>query len=108
MPKRVRLQRAKGWRKPANTVVVSRPSRFGNPFSMEDAMQRDPGLTKAEARRVVVDEFRTMTRSAKQRERHGYPSDDEIKRELRGKNLACWCPENGPCHADVLLEIANR
>jgi hypothetical protein len=28
--------------------------------------------------------------------------------ELRGKNLACWCPLNQPCHADVLLELANR
>ncbi|KMS57958.1 hypothetical protein V473_07255 [Sphingobium cupriresistens LL01] len=26
---------------------------------------------------------------------------------LRGKNLACWCPLDQPCHADVLLEIAN-
>jgi uncharacterized protein DUF4326 len=108
MAQRVRLQRAKGWRKPPNTVVVSRPSRFGNPFAMADAMQRDPALTKAEARRVVVDEFRRMTRSAKERERQGYPGNDEIKRELRGKNLACWCPEDGPCHADVLLEIANE
>ena len=28
--------------------------------------------------------------------------------ELRGKNLACWCPLDQPCHADVLLEIANK
>lgn len=29
--------------------------------------------------------------------------------DLRGKNLACWCPLDGkPCHADVLLELANR
>jgi hypothetical protein len=28
--------------------------------------------------------------------------------DLRGKNLACWCPLDQPCHADVLLEIANR
>lgn len=28
--------------------------------------------------------------------------------ELRGKNLACWCPLNQPCHADVLLKLANR
>lgn len=27
--------------------------------------------------------------------------------ELRGKNLACWCPLDQPCHADVLLELAN-
>ena len=28
--------------------------------------------------------------------------------ELRGKNLACWCPLGSPCHADVLLELANK
>lgn len=47
----------------------------------------------------------------------GYPSKrgrytdctvDEIRAELRGKNLACWCPPGVPCHADVLLELANR
>ena len=26
---------------------------------------------------------------------------------LRGRNLACWCPLDQPCHADVLLELAN-
>jgi hypothetical protein len=108
MPTRVRLQRAKGWRKPPNTVVVSRPSRFGNPFSMADATTADPSRSPAEARRVSVAEFRDMVASPKERERYGYPSDDEIRRELGGKNLACWCPADGPCHADVLLEIANR
>lgn len=32
---------------------------------------------------------------------------EDIQRELRGKNLACWCQLDQPCHADVLLEIAN-
>lgn len=32
---------------------------------------------------------------------------DDAKRELRGKDLACWCPLDHPCHADVLLEVAN-
>lgn len=32
----------------------------------------------------------------------------KIRRELAGKNLACWCPLDQPCHADVLLELANR
>ncbi len=27
--------------------------------------------------------------------------------QLRGKDLACWCPLDQPCHADVLLELAN-
>ncbi len=29
------------------------------------------------------------------------------RRDLRGKNLCCWCPLDAPCHADVLLEVAN-
>ena len=35
------------------------------------------------------------------------PTLDDIRSELRGKNLACWCPLDQPCHADVLLELAN-
>jgi hypothetical protein len=108
VPERVRLRRTKGWRKPPNTVTVARPSRWGNPFPAKEAAQRYPSLTPDEARRFVVNEFRDMLRAPKLREWQGYPSDDEIRRELRGKNLACWCPEDGPCHADVLLEIANR
>jgi len=34
-------------------------------------------------------------------------SVDDVVRELRGKDLACWCKPNQPCHADVLLELAN-
>jgi hypothetical protein len=36
-----------------------------------------------------------------------YPTLAEIRRELRGRDLACWCPLDQPCHADVLLEIVN-
>lgn len=32
---------------------------------------------------------------------------DQIRAELAGRDLACWCPLAGPCHADVLLEVAN-
>lgn len=32
---------------------------------------------------------------------------DDVQRELAGCDLACWCPLDQPCHADVLLEIAN-
>lgn len=35
------------------------------------------------------------------------PTVEEIRAELAGKDLACWCPTWEPCHADVLLEIAN-
>jgi hypothetical protein len=32
----------------------------------------------------------------------------DVRRELGGRDLACWCPPGEPCHADVLLEVANR
>lgn len=36
-----------------------------------------------------------------------YTTVDDVRRELAGKDLACWCPLYVPCHADVLLEVAN-
>jgi len=36
------------------------------------------------------------------------PAIDDIVAALRGKNLACWCKPGFPCHADVLLDLANR
>ena len=47
------------------------------------------------------------------REWYGVPTVETIRAELAGKDLVCWCPltdEHGnrvPCHADVLLELAN-
>lgn len=34
-------------------------------------------------------------------------SVDEVRQALAGRDLACWCPLDQPCHADVLLAIAN-
>lgn len=89
-PKRIQLQRRKGWRKPGGAVVVSRPSAWGNPFKV-GTHARD----KAEAvamYRTWIDQ-NSMLR-------------DAARRILGGKDLCCWCGP-GPCHADVLLEIAN-
>lgn len=36
------------------------------------------------------------------------PTLKQIQDNLRGKNLACYCKPDSPCHADVLLELANR
>lgn len=35
------------------------------------------------------------------------PTIDAARANLRGKNLACWCKQGDPCHADVLLKLAN-
>lgn len=96
-PVRIQLSRRKGWRLPSNTVTVARPGRFGNPYKVTGAGGRDG----------AVDAFEWLVRSASGRERHPYPSIEEIRAELAGKNLACWCRLDQRCHADVLLEIAN-
>ena len=93
-PCRVQLSRRKGWRIPKNSVVVSRPSKWGNPFTLIKTPEDPTGRIEATAA------FRILCKRGNSVER--------IRRELRGKNLACWCPLDGlPCHADVLLEIAN-
>lgn len=102
-PMRVQLRRTKGWTKPVGAVVVARPSKWGNPFSMLDVACSFPSLTTVQCAGFVVNQFRYDLR----RQCPEYPSDAEIRAELAGKDLACWCPLDQPCHADVLLEIAN-
>ena len=93
MPKRLQQKRTKGWRKPANSVVISRPSKWGNPFKID----------KDHDRPTVVRLFREWIYSDDPR---AVKMRGEIE-ELRGKNLLCFCPTGGPCHGDVLLELAN-
>jgi hypothetical protein len=122
-PMRVQLSRKDGWEKPPNTVVVSRPSRFGNPFKLgfhtievptRDGMKG--GHVRFATRAECVDAFR-----ADIAQRQDFAA--EIRKELAGKNLACWCrlcsahrdgkplgehcEKCDTCHADVLLEAAN-
>ena len=35
------------------------------------------------------------------------PEPEAIRAALAGRDLACWCAAGGPCHADLLLRIAN-
>lgn len=100
-PMRVQLSRSKGWRMPENTVKVDRSTKWGNPFPIgkDGPLGRHP--IDAEG---AVGFFRAMLSDPEMRDAAGYPSDLS---PLRGKNLACWCPLGAPCHAAVLLEIAN-
>ena len=91
MTGRIQLSRARGWRKPAGAVVVARPTRWGNPFDWRK-------LGKPEAVRLY--------REALLAGRLPYTAAD-ARRELVGKPLACWCKPGEPCHADVLLAVAN-
>jgi hypothetical protein len=115
MPERVQLRRTKGWRKPEGAVVVARPSKWGNPYRVEGDWVTEPDdgpehyCAPGEARGVAVRLFRGALASC-----HLDITIVDVEDELRGRDLACWCPledsagRRVPCHADVLLEIANR
>ncbi len=92
-PIRVQLSRKKGARLPTNTANVARPSRWGNPFRS--------GIDGTAAE--VVERYALHVGPMGSGE---LDADDLAK--LRGRNLACWCALDQPCHADVLLELANR
>lgn len=107
MPERVQLKRRKGWKMPENTVKVSRPGPFGNPFVVVN--HYNPGrringfYTAVPTVEDAVECFREMLK-------HDGPTANGFRSlipTLRGKNLACWCALDAPCHADVLLELAN-
>jgi|CXWL01.1.fsa_nt_gi hypothetical protein len=116
MPQRVQLSRKRGWTMPPNTVKTDRSTGFGNPYRVWKAKPLDAKplekpwwveselhvwmfATKDEATAAAIRLFtETMTDHMK----------DKVRQSLKGKNLACWCRTGAPCHADVLLEIANQ
>jgi hypothetical protein len=122
-PIRLRLSRAEGFNLQAasraanglEAINVARPSRFGNPFTVEGC--REAGFRGDDAAIAArcVEAFRVWADTP-----HWRANWDGLKSNatrsnlianlpsLRGKNLACWCALDAPCHADVLLELANR
>ena len=119
MPERVQLSRRKGWKMPPNTIKVARPGPWGNPFRVgghfmvgdpdfggffqmawcESFKPDPPKFTKIADAAMAVEFFKRLVAIGFYNRRIS---------ELRGKNLACWCALDQPCHADVLLEIANQ
>ena len=128
MPVRLQLSRKAGFRLQAHSLAVNalpavnvaRPSTLGNPFRVSPAIDDDylraPAVTAEDAVRL----FRARWTAAAAQ----WPSVREALEELRGKNLACWCglcdlhrdggrpfdsdcPHCDPCHADVLIDLAN-
>lgn len=118
-PKRVQMSRQRPWRTDhPDAVIVARPSKWGNPFVIGQ-----PGVPDAKAaanlyvamvliceygRQCVVADPSTVMHVITE----GLPGPiatlQAIRSELRGRDLACWCPLDEPCHADVLLMLANE
>lgn len=119
---RIQCKRTRGWRKPAGAVYVGRPSRWGNPFPVDHegtqmhclSINLD-GHDATDRAQSSVDLFRRWIFHGKVNELIAEflpavpapPAARIIRRELGGKTLMCWCPVGAPCHADVLLRIAN-
>lgn len=117
-PKRIQRRRTKGWRMPEGAKYVGRPSRWGNPFTIQRVdcrvtwgalcyeIQSGLGVEAShvddprEAHELAVEFYLQWMDDY-------HELRDAIRQELRGHDLACWCPPTYPCHADVLLEIAN-
>jgi hypothetical protein len=101
-PERIQLRRTRGWRMPPNTIKVDRSTRWGNPMQVRDGYSatqavRDYELWlegKGVASGVAISKVP--------------PRVEEIRLQLGGRNLACWCALGQPCHAEILLKIANE
>lgn len=107
LPHRVQRQRTKGWRMPLNTVYVGRPTFWGNPYKVNEPPPKWPkgqAWNRAEAVRLYE---LLLAGGWRLRRRPGFEIVRRAMEELEGKNLACWCPLDQPCHADVLLLYAN-
>ena len=113
-PKRIQLRRTKGWRKPEGAIVVARPSRWGNPYRVVS----DGRLFTVRTDDSTIGSFERLDGNgtgARHWAVQGYrlhlsrhPEMAIAARiKLRGHDLACWCQLDQPCHADVLLELAN-
>ena len=119
MPERIQLRRTKGWRKPEGAVVVARPSKWGNPWSMVPAGVYPKAGVPERTYDVTHTDGTVLDRYFAQEGRHwvlakfydhlrAHPEiAADARSNLAGKDLACWCPLDQLCHADVLLEIAN-
>ena len=111
-PVRIQRRRTKGWKMPPNTVCVTRPGRFGNPYSIKGAREAGYRGTDVQLSQWCVDLYHNTIIGNLLDVK--VPTVDEIQRNLRGKNLACYCPlvdadgNRFPCHADILLELANK
>lgn len=108
-PQRIRLSRRKGFKLPPNTVNVARPSKWGNPFVVGRDGTREECVQKYRA--MCFGYFcATSVNFDAQQEAVRYAARNI--RQLKGKNIACWCPlpkDGAPdwCHGAVLLALAN-
>lgn len=95
LPRRIRMRRVKGWRKPEGVIYVGRPSRWGNPYRIGPDGSAEECVARFE-------------RWCRQQQAEAPAALAQWLAPLRGRDLACWCGPGRPCHADILLRLANK
>lgn len=108
MPSRIQRSRAKGWRMPEGAIYVGRPTRWGNPYRIglvacgcRSAGECTHNTLRVETAAEALAGYRAWVEAWAPRNRR------QLIEALRGHDLACWCRLDQPCHASVLLELAN-
>lgn len=103
-PKRIQLSRRKGWMMPANTVKVDRTTKWGNPFVVGEHGTRAECVYLF---KMLLNGLICITKNNTKAQEKYLEMARRDREQLRGKNLACWCPLDAPCHADALLMMSN-
>ena len=96
MNKRIQRKRTKGWRIPENCIYIGRPTKWGNPYKLNEDGTREEVLQKYRNYLEVVLLY-----------------NPHFLDELKGKDICCWCPifKNNKyynCHGDIILEFLNK
>lgn len=120
MPKRIQRRRTRGWTMPPGALYVGRPTIWGNPFLCVQKAHGDelalklyenlfsgwnPSIVKSLSDEEVAEIYELHHAWLKRIGIH--PLEAAIS-DLRGRDLACWCPLDALCHGDILLQLVNR
>jgi hypothetical protein len=126
MPERIQRRRTKGWRMPPDAIYVGRPTFWGNDARAGDCAECRWGQHDGEHEPLTatdaIEQYRTLWEALTWAEGQ-VANPVDLFADIRGHDLACWCPlcelhadgrpadvacpDCPPCHADVLLELAN-
>jgi hypothetical protein len=109
-PMRVQRSRRRGARLPLGTMCVTRPGRWGNPFY--PGCGRGYGVIDTDGMLYGFDHEPAACVWMFRRHLHNMRLHQPVEYRaflapLRGRDLACWCGIGEPCHADILLVLAN-
>lgn len=99
---------------PEGAIYVGRPTKWGNPFvpgrvvswNRAGWLMRVTGTPDGRYGERCIQDVSDAVETYRQFMAVRADRTDFFE-PLRGKDLACWCPLDQPCHADVLLELAN-